>query len=102
MDDTKKQFVERANAEVVGFTELQVHPKLNGCQMLQELLKVYPEGTPEDFNSGIRPKEVAALMRNKRCHAVFFHPLKKRWYFASKLHKEAAEALLAGNPRLSV
>ena len=98
MDDTKKSFVAKANAEFARFMELQVHPKLNGRQMLQELLKVYPEGIPEDFNGiGILPRKVAALIRNEDCQAVYFHPLKLRWFFASKLHKEVAEARL-GNP----
>ena len=98
MDETGQAYRLDANAEVVGFMELQVHPKLNGRQMLQELLKVYPEGIREAFD-GIRifPREVAALIRNKDCHAVYFHPLKKRWFFASQLHKEVAEAQL-GNP----
>ena len=93
MDDTKKSFVAKANAEVARFMKLQVDSELNGRQMLQELFKVYPEGIPRVFN-GIRilPREVAALIRDKSCHAVYFHPLKERWFFASKLHKEVAEA----------
>ena len=96
MDDTEKSFVANADDEVVGFMKLQVDSELNGRQMLQELLKVYPEGIPRVFN-GIRilPREVAALIRDKSCHAVYFHPLKERWFFASKLHKEVAEAQLA-------
>ena len=98
MDETGQAYQLDANTEVVGFMNLQVDPELNGRQMLQELLKVYPEGIREVFN-GIRliPAEVAALIRNKKCHAVYFHPLKKRWFFASQLHKEVAEAQL-GNP----
>ncbi|CAJ1383854.1 unnamed protein product [Effrenium voratum] len=98
LNDTKQEYRRFATAEAVGFMELQVHPKLNGRQMSQELLKVYPEGMPEVFNSiRILPRELAALIRNKSCHAVYFHPIKKRFFFASTLHKEAAEAQLA-NP----
>ncbi|CAJ1457154.1 unnamed protein product [Effrenium voratum] len=98
LNDTKQEYRRFATAEAVGFMELQVHPKLNGRQMSQELLKVYPEGMPEVFNSiRILPRELAELIRNKSCHAVYFHPIKKRFFFASKLHKEAAEAQLA-NP----
>ena len=98
MNDTKQEYRRFATAEAVGFTELQVHPKLNGRQMSQELLKVYPEGMPEVFNSiRILPRELAELIRNKSCPAVYFHPIKKRFFFASTLHKEAAEAQLA-NP----
>ncbi|CAJ1383671.1 unnamed protein product [Effrenium voratum] len=98
LDNTKQEYQRLATVEVVGFLELQAHPKVTGREMLQELLKVYPEGIPEVSN-GIRilPREVAALIRNKSCHAVYFHPIKKRFFFASKLHKEAAEAQLA-NP----
>ena len=98
MDETGQAYQLDANTEVVGFMNLQIDPELNGRQMLQELLKVYPEGIREAFN-GIRifPREVAALIRNKDCHAVYFHPLKKRCFFASKLHKAVAEAQL-GNP----
>ena len=98
LDFTKKKFVLKANAEVVGFMELQVHPKLNGRQMFEKLLQVYPEGIPTVFNGiRLRPKQVAALIRNEECHAVYFHPLKSSWFFASELHKEVAEAQL-GNP----
>ncbi|CAJ1434014.1 unnamed protein product [Effrenium voratum] len=98
LNDTKQEYRRFATAEAVGFMELQVHPKLNGRQMSQELLKVYPEGMPEVFNSiRILPRELAELIRNKSCHAVYFHPIKKRFFFASTLHKEAAEAQLA-NP----
>ncbi|CAJ1451251.1 unnamed protein product [Effrenium voratum] len=98
MDDTKQECQRLATVEVVRFMELQVHPKVTGREMLQELLKVYPEGIPEVSNGiSILPREVAALIPNKSCHAVYFHPIKKRFFFASKLHKEAAEAQLA-NP----
>ena len=82
--------------------ELQVHPKLSGREMLEELLKVYPEGILEVFiGIGLLPKEGATLIRNRNCHAVYFHPLKERFFFASKLHKEVAEAQL-GNPRIGI
>ncbi|CAJ1374510.1 unnamed protein product [Effrenium voratum] len=98
LDDTKQECQRLATVEVVRFMELQVHPKVTGREMLQELLKVYPEGIPEVSNGiSILPREVAALIRNKSCHAVYFHAIKKRFFFASKLHKEAAEAQLA-NP----
>ena len=98
LDETGQAYQLDANTEVVGFMNLQIDPELNGRQMLQELLKVYPAGILNTVNGiGILPKEVAALIRNKDCHAVYFHPLKKRWFFASKLHKEVAEAQL-GNP----
>ena len=70
--------------------KLQVDPDLNGRQMLQELRKVYPEGIPEVFNGiRIRPKKVAEQIRNEDVHAVYFHPLKKRCFFASKLHNSS-------------
>ncbi|CAJ1393134.1 unnamed protein product, partial [Effrenium voratum] len=98
LDDTKQECQRVADDEVRGFMELQVHPTVTGCKMAQELLTAYPAGILNVVN-GIRilPREVAALTRNKSCHAVYFHPIKKRFFFASKLHKEAAEAQLA-NP----
>ncbi|CAJ1383468.1 unnamed protein product [Effrenium voratum] len=98
LDDTKQECQRVADDEVRGFMELQVHPTVTGCKMAQELLTAYPAGILNVVN-GIRilPREVAALIRNKSCHAVYFHPIKKRFFFASKLHKEAAEAQLA-NP----
>ncbi|CAJ1436481.1 unnamed protein product [Effrenium voratum] len=98
LDDTKQECQRVADDEVRGFMELQVHPTVTGCKMAQELLTAYPAGISNVVN-GIRilPREVAALIRNKSCHAVYFHPIKKRFFFASKLHKEAAEAQLA-NP----
>ena len=47
LDNTKREYQRLATVEVVGFMELQVHPKVTGREMLQELLKVYPEGIPE-------------------------------------------------------
>ena len=83
MDDTKQECQRLATVEVVRFMELQVHPKVTGREMLQELLKVYPEGIPEVSNGiSILPREVAALIPNKSCHAVYFHPmrpLKRNW-----------------------
>ena len=98
LKETAQAYRRDATKEVTGFMELQVHPKLSGREMLEELLKAYPEGILEVFN-GIRliPAEVATLIRNKKCHAVYFHPLKERFFFASELHKEVAEAQL-GNP----
>ncbi|CAJ1447527.1 unnamed protein product [Effrenium voratum] len=98
LDDTKQECQRVADDEVRGFMELQVHPKVTGREMVKELLTAYPAGILNVVN-GIRilPKKLAALIRNESCHAVYFHPIKKRFFFASKLHKEAAEAQLA-NP----
>ena len=77
---------------------LQVHPELSGREMLEELLKAYPEGIPTVFNGILlKRRKLAKLIRDEDCHAVYFHPLKGRFFFASKLHKEVAEAQL-GNP----
>ncbi|CAJ1390435.1 unnamed protein product [Effrenium voratum] len=96
LDDTKQEYQRVADDEARGFMELQVHPKVTGREMVKELLTAYPAGILNVVN-GIRilPRELAALMRKKSCHAVYFHPIKKRFFFASKLHKEAAEAQLA-------
>ena len=100
LKETAQAYRRDATNEVVGFMNLQVHPKLSGREMLEELLKAYPEGILEVFNGiYLNPREVATLIRNEICHAVYFHPLKERFFFASKLHKEVAEAQL-GNPRL--
>ena len=92
LDDTKQECQRVADDEVRGFMELQVHPKVTGR------LTAYPAGILNVVN-GIRilPREVAELIRNKSCPAVYFHPIKKRFFFASTLHKKAAEAQLA-NP----
>ncbi|CAJ1434017.1 unnamed protein product [Effrenium voratum] len=98
LDDTKQECQRVADDEVRGFMELQVHPKVTGREMVKELLTAYPAGILNVVN-GIRilPREVAELIRNKSCPAVYFHPIKKRFLFASTLHKKAAEAQLA-NP----
>ncbi|CAJ1447931.1 unnamed protein product [Effrenium voratum] len=98
LDDTKQECQRVADDEVRGFMELQVHPKVTGREMVKELLTAYPAGILNVVN-GIRilPREVAELIRNKSCPAVYFHPIKKRFFFASTLHKKAAEAQLA-NP----
>ena len=94
----KQKYQLAVDDEVRRFMQLEVYPKLYGRQMLQELLTAYPAGIRNVVNGfGIFPREVAALIRDKNCHAVYYHPLKERWFFASKLHKEVAEAQL-GNP----
>ena len=56
---------------------VQVHPKVTGREMVKELLTAYPAGILNVVN-GIRilPREVAELIRNKSCPAVYFHPIK--------------------------
>ncbi|CAJ1386207.1 unnamed protein product [Effrenium voratum] len=96
LDDTKQEYQRVADDEVRRFMELQVHPKVTGREMVKELLTADPAGILNVVNGfGILPKKLAALIRNESCHAVYFHPIKKRFFFASKLHKEAAEAQLA-------
>ena len=98
LKETAQAYRLDAEEEVTGFMELQVHPELSGREMLEELLKAYPEGIRTTCTGNrLIPAEVATLIRNKKCHAVYFHPLKRRFFFASKLHKEVAEAQL-GNP----
>ena len=98
LKETAQAYRRDATKEVARFIKLKVDPELSGREMLEELLKAYPEGIPEVFNGiGLLPKEVATLIRNRNCHAVHFHPLKEHFFFASKLHKEVAEAQL-GNP----
>ena len=98
LDDMKQKHQQTVDDEVRRFMQLEIYPKLYGRQMLQELLTAYPAGILNIVNGiGILPRKVAALIRNEDCHAVYFHPLKNHWYFASKLHKEVAEAQL-GNP----
>ncbi|CAJ1388715.1 unnamed protein product, partial [Effrenium voratum] len=87
LDDTKQECQRVADDEVRGFMELQVHPTVTGCKMAQELLTAYPAGILNVVN-GIRilPKEVAALIRNKSCHAVYFHPIyQERFFFGLQI-----------------
>ncbi|CAJ1434021.1 unnamed protein product [Effrenium voratum] len=96
LDDTKQENQRVADDEVRRFMQLKIDEEVTGRQMLQELMDAYPAGIRNVVNGfGILPREVAALIRNKSCHAVYFHSIKKRFFFASKLHKEAAEAQLA-------
>ncbi|CAJ1447936.1 unnamed protein product [Effrenium voratum] len=98
LDDTKQEYQRVADDEVRRFMQLKIDEEVTGRQMLQELMDAYPAGIRNVVNGfGILPRELAELIRNKNCHAVYFHPIKKRFFFASKLHKEAAEAQLA-NP----
>ena len=102
LKETAQEYRLDAEEEVARFMKLQVDPELSGREMLAELLKAYPEGIPTVVNGiPLIPAEVAKLIRSKKCHAVYFHPLKRRFFFASKLHKEVAEAQL-GNPRLGI
>ncbi|CAJ1386210.1 unnamed protein product [Effrenium voratum] len=96
LDDTKQEYQRVADDEVRRFMQLKIDEEVTGRQMLQELMDAYPAGIRNVVNGfGILPKKLAALIRNESCHAVYFHPIKKRFFFASKLHKEAAEAQLA-------
>ena len=100
LDDTKQECQRLATVEIVRFMELQAHPKVTGREMLQELLKVYPEGIQEVSNGiSILPRD-AALIRNKSCHAVYFHPIKKRFFFASWQIHNRSFAKMAGRLQL--
>ena len=93
MKETAQAYRLDAEEEVTGFIKLQVDPELSGREMLEELLKAYPEGIRTTCN-GIRlqPRRVAKLIRDEDCHVVYFHTLKRRFFLASELHKEVAEA----------
>ena len=93
-DAVEQSFRERAHDDVVGFASLTVEGKDVGSQMLQELLKSSTGMEAVVGSVRYEPREIAAEMRNKNAHAVLWHPRKKRYFFASEMHREAAEALL--------
>ena len=97
-DAVEQSFRERAHDDVVGFASLTVEGKDVGSQMLHELSQS-PDGMKKTVNSvRYEPREIAAEIRTKNAHAVLWNPEKKRYFFASEFHREAAQTLLQGSP----
>ena len=86
-----------ARNEVESFGTLAVDGKAVGRQMLQELLRSSAGMKYIVNNTPYPPREIAAEIRNRNAHAVLWHPTKRRYYFASEFHKEAAQTLLLGS-----
>ena len=96
--DIESDFRERAHDDVVGFKSLTVHGTDVGHQVVHKLSQS-PAGMTKTVNSArYEPREIAAETRGENPHAVLWHPRKKRYFFASEMHREAAETLL-GQPK---
>ena len=93
-EEIEADFRTTAKKDVVGFVSLTLEGKDVGSQMLQELLKSSTGMEAVVGSVRYEPREIAAEICNKNAHAVLWHPRKKRYFFASEMHREAAEALL--------
>ena len=87
--DVETDLQKAAMKDVVNFNGLTV-----GSQMLQNLLNSSTGMEAVVKKKCFEPREIAAEIRNKNAHAVLWHPRKKRYFFASEMHREAAKALL--------
>ena len=96
--DVETELKEAAQKDVVGFASLTVEGKDVGSQMLQELLKSSTGMKAVVGKIRYEPRKIAALIREENAHAVLWHPEKKRYFFASEMHREAAQTLLKGSP----
>ena len=96
--DIETKFREWAHDDVRSFSRLKLDAVDVGLNMLQDLVK-HPAGLKKSVaNNFYEPREIAAEIRNKNAHAVLWHPGKERYYFASEMHREAAQTLLQGSP----
>ena len=82
---------------MVNFKLLKLDGADVGLTLLQELVKGPANGIRKAVNDNLYPlRKIAALILAEDAHALLWHPEKKRHSFASKMHKEAAEALISG------
>ena len=95
-DAIETKLKEAAEKDVVGFASLTVEGV--GSQMLQELLKSSTGMKAVVGKIRYEPRKIAALIREENAHAALWHPEKKRYYFGSEFHREAAQTLLQGSP----
>ena len=92
--DIEADFRISAHDDVVGFKSLTADGADVGHQMLHELNQS-PDGMEKTVkNVRYEPRKMAALIREENAHAVLWNPEKKRYFFASDMHREAAKALL--------
>ena len=92
--DIEADFRASARDDVRSFSRLKLDGVDVGLNMLRDLGE-HPAGIEKVVKDNFyEPREVAAEIRNKSAHAVLWNPEKKRYFFASEMHREAAKALL--------
>ena len=81
----------RATEDVAAFME---HDP--GRLLLDALISNPAEGSAALLKNSkvVKPRPLAEWMRANDAHAVIWHPLQNKFFFASQLHLEAAKSLL--------
>ena len=94
IDDIQAKLERRARNDVRSFSRLKLDDVAVGLNMLRDLAK-HPNGIEQVVGGNFyQPRKIAAKIREEDAHAVLWHPEKERFFFASEMHREAAEALL--------
>ena len=93
IDAIEADLRDKAEGDVAGFASLTLAGKDIGNQILQELLSSRLGMKAVVGRVRYDPREIAAEIRNKNAHAVLWNPQKKRYFFASEMHREAAKTL---------
>ena len=93
-DAIETKFKKWARDDVRSFSRLKLDGVDVGLNMLRDLGK-HPAGIEKVVGDNFyQPRKIAAKIREEDAHAVLWHPEKERFFFASEMHREAAEALL--------
>ena len=94
---------EMARKEVLRFKEqCKINGEKTGEKILQELLanKKAGKGAGELCVSAF-PKEVAMWVREKGCHPIIWHMVKREYQFASELRAQVATQIFNSPPQSS-
>ena len=97
-DAIETKFKKWARDDERSFSHLKLDGVDVGLNMLRDLGK-QPAGIEKVVKDNFyEPREVAAEIRSKNAHAVLWNPEKEQYFFASEMHREAAQTLLKGSP----
>jgi len=92
LSDIQTGLQKLAEADVVSFKRLTLDGEQVGEQILKALLQSGGAGIGQVVNDTIyQPGEIAKLIRDKKAHAIIWHPTEMRYKFASSLHEKIAK-----------
>ncbi|CAE7259271.1 unnamed protein product [Symbiodinium sp. CCMP2592] len=96
LSDIQTRFQEMAVKDVVNFMSLTLDGKPVGRQILKALLQSSGAGIRAVINTtAYEPSEIAKLIRDKKAHAIIWHPTDMLYKFASSLHAKIAKDKMA-------
>ncbi|CAE7272705.1 unnamed protein product [Symbiodinium sp. CCMP2592] len=92
LSDIQTGLQKLAIKDVVNFMSLTLDGKPVGLEMLKALLQSGDAGIEAVINTtAYEPSEIAKLIRDKKAHAIIWHPTEMLYKFASSLHAKIAK-----------